>query len=328
MLRPKQILKEIGKAYPEAWKHVKSFRAGKGKDLPDWADWCYIPLAAGVAIATGGDNTRLNQAILQSKITPAVITAAASWRVTQGVYRFDADLYNTLIDQPLDGNIPCEVLKRMPEWCVYIEMINTNIVGFWAHLEDDVNDGRMELRFIIMLDNGENMSLPLHLGDWTIKKGLEQMRSEAQKYAQNGIKFPDYEEGFIKQVTGMIQLVLYLCAENVDMPKYPQHPINRVRISGQVDVPREPQFWHVGERIGSYIRKFYNEESIREGQTKEQADTRASMRPHIRKAHWHHYWKGPREGERKLILRWLPPIPVNIKNDDENEIPVVIKRVK
>ncbi|EMO24671.1 hypothetical protein LEP1GSC170_1243 [Leptospira interrogans serovar Bataviae str. HAI135] len=36
--------------------------------------------------------------------------------------------------------------------------------------------------------------------------------------------------------------------------------------------------------------------------------------PHIRRAHWHHFWAGSNE-ERKLILRWLPPIPVNFESD-------------
>lgn len=33
-----------------------------------------------------------------------------------------------------------------------------------------------------------------------------------------------------------------------------------------------------------------------------------SKAPHIRRAHWHHYWKGKRNGEkRELIMRWIEP---------------------
>jgi hypothetical protein len=34
--------------------------------------------------------------------------------------------------------------------------------------------------------------------------------------------------------------------------------------------------------------------------------------PHVRAAHWHHFWKGPRDGARELVLRWLPPILVKM----------------
>lgn len=325
-LRPKQILKQIGRTWPEAWQQVKQFRAGKGKDLPDWPDWCYIPIAAGVAIATQGNDSKLHQAILDFKLSPAVVTAAAAWRVSQGVYRFDADLYNSLTSQPLDGNVPCEILKRMPEWCVYIETIRASfyeqpIVGFWAHLEHDVNDGRMELRFVLMCEDEKNLIVPVHLGDWTLEEGLQRMKAESSKYALPGINLDLIKEKDIAaEITPLLQLVLYLCAENADMPQI-QHPQTRVRMSGQVDVPRETRYWTVGERVGAGIRKYRNQEA-----QEHQGGTHASPRAHIRRAHWHSFWTGPRDGQRKLILRWLPPIPVGV--DDDGELPAVIHKIK
>lgn len=32
------------------------------------------------------------------------------------------------------------------------------------------------------------------------------------------------------------------------------------------------------------------------------------MRPHTRKAHWHHYWVG--KGRKELVLRWIAPTVV------------------
>ena len=39
--------------------------------------------------------------------------------------------------------------------------------------------------------------------------------------------------------------------------------------------------------------------------------------PHIRAAHWQHYWTGKRKGRTdgrfgdELVIRWVPPTPVN-----------------
>ena len=158
-IAPKKVVREIGREMPGVWEDVKKIRAGKGNDLPDWPDWCYIPIAAGIAIVTGGDSSKISQATF-TRLNPAIITAAASWRVTQGVYRFDGDLYNSLIQQPLNGDIPCDALKKLPEWCVYIETVpelmpdpdDQYIIGFWAHLEKDQNDGREELRLVFFLE--------------------------------------------------------------------------------------------------------------------------------------------------------------------------------
>jgi hypothetical protein len=43
------------------------------------------------------------------------IAALAGWRVAQGVYRFDPDLFDSVWDTPLDTRIPGEVLFRLPE---------------------------------------------------------------------------------------------------------------------------------------------------------------------------------------------------------------------
>jgi hypothetical protein len=45
------------------------------------------------------------------------------------------------------------------------------------------------------------------------------------------------------------------------------------------------------------------------------------MRPHIRRAHWHTFRRGPRDGEQTRVIRWLPPIPVNV--DETGVIPTI-----
>ena len=46
-------------------------------------------------------------------------------------------------------------------------------------------------------------------------------------------------------------------------------------------------------------------------------------RPHVRRAHWHHYWTGP--GRTVLEVRWLEPVFVM---GTEEEIDTVIHEVE
>jgi hypothetical protein len=45
---------------------------------------------------------------------------------------------------------------------------------------------------------------------------------------------------------------------------------------------------------------------------------RGTVRPHVRAAHWHHYWVGPKAdaSKRRLVVRWLEPIFVGTGEPD------------
>ena len=53
-----------------------------------------------------------------------------------------------------------------------------------------------------------------------------------------------------------------------------------------------------------------------------------AKRPHMRRGHWHHFWTGPMDSaqDRKLVLKWLPPIFVGSSQD--GEMPVTLHKVK
>ncbi len=81
-----------------------------------------------------------------------------------------------------------------------------------------------------------------------------------------------------------------------------------------------PTTWEVAYRLGARLRA-----AIREVDDVEPG-THASPRAHIRRAHWHSIWTGPIDSnQRKIVLKWLPPIPVNV--DDDEELPAVIRPV-
>ncbi len=52
-LRPGKILGTFSRLYPDAWKQVDEFRARR-KELGDWPDWCFLPLAGTYAIVSKG----------------------------------------------------------------------------------------------------------------------------------------------------------------------------------------------------------------------------------------------------------------------------------
>jgi hypothetical protein len=83
--------------------------------------------------------------------------------------------------------------------------------------------------------------------------------------------------------------------------------------------PAAPVVWEVGYRIGKVLRHAEEKEQ-REPSTNSDG-THARPRAHVRKAHWHTYWTGPKKDPQTAKLKWLHPMVIN--DDGEDLIPTV-----
>lgn len=114
----------------------------------------------------------------------------------------------------------------------------------------------------------------------------------------------------------------YLCASNAEIHDVKSTKGNRpvVRIDGKMR-PVSVQISEVGVRLGKKFEKMYR--NAENGQ-KFRGDSkgRSPCKPHVRRAHWHHYWTGP--GRTVLELRWLEPVFVM---GDSEKIDVVVHNV-
>lgn len=320
--RARRHLETAGKVYPGAWKWFDDFRADR-QALGGWPDSVFCPLAGAYAVVSGGGPNRVPPQMIGDV---ARLSALAAWRPTQGIYRFDPDLLAALWESPLSDELPCGLLRRLPAWCVYIELDEKNrqqgFHGFFAHLEYDPNADREELR--LLLDTEETLTpIPIHLGPWDLKTALDKMGSEADKQAGSAALLQQSVTSMLMPIAApLVSLLLYLCSEEADYQRPPALTPKKTKRGSRLFPPDRPSTWDVGVRIGAALRK---------GRVERDADscvtgTGTRPRPHIRRAHWHTYWKGPREGERTALVKWLPPIAVNLEVD--GDLPAVIHPVR
>ena len=127
--------------------------------------------------------------------------------------------------------------------------------------------------------------------------------------------------------SSMLQLLLYLCSEEPDMPEI-EHPQKHRRFSGGVRTPEAPRVWNVGVRVSAAIKRYNGKTAVVNQESGTVFGCHASPRPHVRSAHWHTYWTGPRDAEfplRKPVMRWIPPLPIGM--DWKRELPTNIRMV-
>lgn len=313
---------EYGRRYPQAWE----LYARLLDDPPmEWPSWCWCPLAGAYAVISQGSDRMLS---LDEAGDIGPLGALAAWRGTQGIYRFHPTLLRELLETPLAGDLPTETLTRLPEWSVYVEIPGADLAGFWAYLEHDAQDGHRELRLVLDYRSMPRLGqLVIHLGG-TLSQGIADAVRVARINALregHAHEAPSLGEGGADEAAqlyaGLVSLVLYLCADEAEIEARGPLPPKVVRGKKRPILPaaKAPVIHETGARLGAALR------AARERYAASDESTGATVRPHVRRAHWHHYWTGPRDGERRLILRWLSPVLVGLEGAPDE---AVIRPVK
>ena len=336
--RPVAALDAIGVKYPGAWKMVDQFRAGRGKDLPDWPSWCFLPLSGPAAIISHGISEQGLGFDCISDISR--LGALATWRVTKGIYRFDRDALAAVSQTDFQGDLPCDIFYQLPEWCIYCETpgltwFEQKLFGFWVHLESDIKTGRHELRILADLE-GPSVPIILHLGNWSLVEAIDRSCSESVK---NGFSFGALRTKSVAKMASeakpILSLVLYLCSQAGEIQNNGRRPATpkTTVVSG---MPRMFQAekvttWDVGVRIGAALR------TAQTVSTMVGEEHHSSPRTHIRRAHWHGFRSGPMKDEfgvtieasrRKFELKWMYPILVNEIEISAEPLPATIRSVE
>lgn len=284
----------------------------------EWPAWCAMPMSEVMACLIAQYHADGPTSFIVEQTAP--LTAAYLWQKTKQVFRFDPTLRVELEAQRFTGDLPGEALLRLPVPCVYVEgmidLFGMNIAdGFFAWMEADLKKDWKELRVLALTDKDHSFAsfmLPIR---GTIEQSLKALNASADFNAQSRLgqeieacvkNIPISMDANVRFFSRVLNLLLYLCAEDPDYDRPPRRAKAKPAVTLSTErPPRAPTVTTAGARIGAVIRKGYAAEKNRA----EKAGSHAPKAPHVRRAHWHHYWTGARESaERCLVLKWIPPV--------------------
>lgn len=304
ILEPNDHLNLISKKYPQAWKMIDAIRQVSYLREPSW---CFTSVSTCKEITSVYKKREDTDVVLADN---EMIAALAAWRYTQGIYEFEENVYEALTRSEFKSNLPVDIIKKLPEWCVYIITPDEGLIkGFFAHLDYDHMTNVSQLCFL--LDDGSDLyPLGLCLGDWSVKEGLSKYFSNLESVYQLE-RNQERCDGLVKDALPITQyclmLLLYLCTEEPDIDRIenelPARPSpKKVKKGMRLFPANKPRYWNVGSQLAKKIII-----------PKEATGKRhKSPIPHIRRGHYHGVWTGKRNSpDRKFIYNWWHPTVIN-----------------
>lgn len=308
---PLRLVRKWEKMEPGIYSILDTLRGAKDSGAMDWPDYCELPISAAYTYLAQkyGEQTAAGLG--------AELTALWAWRRNKIIYSFDPDLASALAEQAQDVRdtdvLPCDLLMHLPYPCIYIKAhsILEHTDGFFVFVEYDTNHDRAELRVQWLTEDME-YSVPqlIHLlPGKTIKECILDTIHTTQENLQEDIMLQDVDVGIARVILSATQLVLYLVSENAEIDPV-STPMEVTKGAGNIASMRKSQQdkasqvreMAVGVRVGAALRKARHTPS-----TGKSAGTGGTKRSHTRRGHWHHYWAGPMQGERHLLLKWTAP---------------------
>lgn len=320
---PLPLVRLWRKMVPDCYEQIDRCRAAKDDGEMHWPDYCILPINAAYTYL----RYSLGWTDAAAAADCAELTACWLWRQAKVIYRFDLALAETLAGQVEDvrdtDTLPTDLLMHLPYPCIYAKApgLLECTDGFWAWIDYDINRNAPELRIQWVLD-GYERSVPqvLHLlpGRSLRDCYLDTLRV-TQEHMQTPVDVTDPISN-MRSILSAIQLLLYLVSEGADMEdedtglRVVRHP---PKDSKPVDKASTIAVKHVGVRIGAALRRTAATAPHCGGNT----GTGGTVRPHMRRGHWHHYWTGSK-ADRRLVLKWTAPTMVHPEQGSDDNIVV------
>ena len=297
-------------------------------DLGEPTDPEVFKAAAKFHMADGIEDKDKLEQILFSELK--TVESMNKWEEFKTVYSMNNKMYYELIDTE-STQIDAHILERLPFKTFYLDLStlgikhningrNNQLYGAFIRFED-INEQIYQLTVDLCYSYRNFYHLQYSLSktkEVVLKATDDVVISSRIKDSEIARRTWEAEVGDLashinEYLVITLNILLYMCSEkpDIDMEQKPKSTNKNRRIQTKNEIKQ----WNIGCRVGPKL--FNARREYEEALTKQ---TGRTVRPTIRKAHWHRYWCGPK-GNQHLELRWLEPIFVNCNNAEK--LPVV-----
>ena len=220
----RECLNDLTKLLDPNWRRLDQIWESRGcGGAETWPETCFVPRSFWGQILPVG----LNCTSLERRIFIRTLASVGTWRLTQGVYRFDLTTSEEICATPHKGPLIGDNFLRAPNHGSYIVtsglMIGAvRVRGAFVHQDYDLE---RQCGFLcILLDlGGQLISFDILLDSRTLEEALNRsMKHQIETMEPEIVSAlmasgPNTGKELRKAVEAVVSLYLYLCAENADI---------------------------------------------------------------------------------------------------------------
>lgn len=229
-------------------------------------------------------------------------SATFNFSKTRTSYTIDEDLLNSM-DPRSYTDLPTRAFMSTPSYAFMIRNTIGRFSGaFVCYLSDSPNE---EPSRLVISANHVSRDELLNLGKDEVPE-IRAMRFvvdlKNEYVTLSGISASDDWD-----ILMLVNAVLMICAKNVSIEPGSTRVAAQKSFKsiGPLSYVDKPDHTVIGTVEGAALRA--NTQYMRA--TASDGDDKIKRAAHMRRAHWHHYWTGPRDQteNRKIILHWVAP---------------------
>lgn len=251
-----------------------------------------------------------------------------AWRNTLAIYELDEDIANSSFNSPIPDETPISIFKRLPSWCLYVkypkylvgvkglpaefgeDTSDIHLDGFWATFDQLYSPTKkthttspLSLNLTPNIVDGEGNPV------WPLQP--------VELFIDDDSTVEERKDIDHQLALDMLSSLLWLCAEEPDISNITGEPVSRSELQSPKHTihpktknfitPSAPTVYNIGKRLGGEIRE------MNDAIERDQATNRGKgKRPHIRRGHWHGYWRGTGQA-KEFFVKWQPAVFVNAR---------------
>lgn len=249
-----------------------------------------------------------------------------NWMLYKQIYKFDSDLLDVLHLEETDA-IPVDILGNCPVDTFFLEpdnmfvRIDKTSKGYLLELASVTENFEILNYRPLLLRSGESLSgsIDCLLDDLTKLAPQMETKELTDRYDSSDFK-------------RVLPQILYLCTQNADIKEQEKPQTKNEPAQKKASSPRKKNKSESIKTfdVGVTITRDFAHAKTQVVRTDHDRSTSSSwtQRPHVRRAHWHSFWTGPKSDpmNRKLVVRWVPPVFVN--KDLGQASPVTVNEIK
>lgn len=245
-----------------------------------------------------------------------ILTNIATWRYTKTLYNFNAEIQEQLLKSEFKGDLPVELLERLPEYCVCIKLaqpIELPMLDYQKGIDhifvslNKMGDNKKSLIVTTYSSNNctwGNVWLELNK-EIKMYHNEDLLEHIVGKFDKKDIERTS--KNYERTIRQVLPYILYIISDKPDIQginkeEHKAVNVQEVHKKGEVRLfpANKVTEWNVGNNIAEKIKQYCSS-----------ASNGGTVRPHIRRGHWHTYWTGSRSGKQEPVIHWLFPMLVN-----------------